>query len=175
MLRRRTGVVLLQVKEHQRFLEPGRGKEDLQGLSEPWFLASGPGTMTVCLSVLFGALCVAALETSFSSAPANFFPDDKDALMAQQEDLETASRAQAAFSRDLGTRTPSLSNPLPPLKVPRREDTNTNVLTNPHPQPSISASSDPGLKTPPEAHTGQPMKALRPLHFMQHAPTSCIL
>lgn len=47
MLRRRTGVVLLQVKEHQRLLEPGRGKEDLQGLSEPWFLASGPRTMTV--------------------------------------------------------------------------------------------------------------------------------
>lgn len=138
-----------------------------------WLLA--PGTMTVCLSVLFGALCMAALETSFSSAPANIFPDDKDALMAQREDLKTASRAQAAFSRDLGTQTPSLSNPLPPLKVSGREDTNTNVLTNPHPQPSISAASDPGLKTPPEAHTGQPMKALRPLHFMQHAPTSCIL
>lgn len=42
MLRRRTEVVLLQVKEHQRLPEPGRGKEDLQGLSEPWFLASGP-------------------------------------------------------------------------------------------------------------------------------------
>ena len=126
--------------------------------------------MRVCLSVLFGALCMAALETSFSSAP-NIFPDDKDALMAQQEDLKTASQAQAAFSRDLGTQAPSLSNPLLPLKVPRRDDTSINVQTPPLPQrPAFTASSDPGLKTPLEAHTGQPVKALGPYILCSTTP-----
>lgn len=48
-------------------------------------------------------LVTAAQGDPLQPAPAHIFPEDKDSLLAQQEDLETFFWAQSATSQGLGT------------------------------------------------------------------------